>query len=148
MRLTAEHERILREIGHSGGTRLRLGAIADSRELAELEYGGYVWCDRAGATSGDRERRDAHHDFWYLTARGATTIAMDPERTYRCGSAPMATQFDVLESLITLAAARTATLAAALEGESGAEELVRVKAKLSEAQLLVQESREHSPAHS
>jgi hypothetical protein len=145
MELTAEHKRILREIGQSGGTRLRLEEIADSRELAELEHGGYVWRDHTGVPTGDRERRYAHHDFWYLTARGATTIAMDPARAYRCGRAPLATQFDDLERLIELAAMRTGALTDALEGQAGAGELAGVRGKLKEAQLLVRSGRERCP---
>jgi GGDEF domain-containing protein len=77
--LTAEHRRVLAEIGESGGTHARLGDLADSRELYELEHAGYIWRDFVDFLGP--EPSNTTMAIWCLTALGATSIGIDPMRS-------------------------------------------------------------------
>jgi hypothetical protein len=79
--LTAEHENVLATIGPSGGTHIRLGELARSREIYELERAGYVWRDFVELSDPGKESTDVA--IWYLTVRGAEAVGIDPERIYR-----------------------------------------------------------------
>jgi hypothetical protein len=70
--LTAEHKRVLRTIGRSGGTRDRLAEISGSCELQELIHDGYVWFEWSEIAY-----------ISYLTDLGALAVDIDPERIYR-----------------------------------------------------------------
>jgi hypothetical protein len=77
LRLTAEHERVLRTIGRSGGTRTRLAEICGSSELQELQHEGYVW----------NEWTEIAY-ISYLTDLGASAVDIDPARIYHASQSP------------------------------------------------------------
>ena len=79
--LTAAHEDVLATIGPSGGTNIRLRAIAHSREIYELERAGYVWRDFVEMSEPGTDNPDVA--IWYLTDRGAEAVGIDPKRIYR-----------------------------------------------------------------
>jgi hypothetical protein len=79
--LSDRHVEILRTIGHSGGSARRLGDLAGTRELRELEQGGWVWRDFIEQVEDEWGRTSSA--IWYLTDRGAKAVGIDPTRIYR-----------------------------------------------------------------
>jgi hypothetical protein len=79
--LTEKHKHVLLEIGHSGGTDFRLGALVGSRELQELERAGYVWRDLITVREPGPGMTETA--VWYLTDLGAAAVGIDPVRIYR-----------------------------------------------------------------
>jgi hypothetical protein len=79
--LTDEHKNALLTIGYSGGTQVRLGALAESQELHELEQAGYVWRDVITVREPGTGMTETA--IWYLTDLGASAVGIDPKRIYR-----------------------------------------------------------------